>query len=203
MSDSPDGASPRGTLPLGIGPIPSPAFRRLARDDRATVGPPAVKPEPQLAVDVQRSAQLPGDMAHALRPPVLRVPVRLAGWWPAPSPARLALARFAGSEGGRAGAAALGALVIVGLTVIVVTARRPELRAEAGVPGLAAAHVVPAPETPECAPPAAPISSAASDMPLSRPPRAPGKPRAPAKLRAPAKPAAGARPTDVVDPWRK
>ena len=235
MSDSPVGARPRATLPLGVGPFPSSAFRRAARADRATVGPPAdVEPEPEppqpapewecfgldsepgpAAVEPCRRAQLPGDMALAPRSPVLRAPVRLRGRWPAPSPARLALARFSDGPVGRTAKGALvvvaGALVIVALAVnlrargpeLRQPRQKPELRADVAPGGRTAAPMSAAPSSPDHAPPAVPMSPAASARPAGYAPRAaPGSPRA-----APGTRTSGAARTtstsDVLDPWRQ
>jgi hypothetical protein len=213
MRDSPGGASPRITA-LGLGPAPS----TTAREDRETVRPPgrrqAPEPpepewecflgpesEPEPAVEPHRSAQLSGDVARAPGAPALRAPVRRDGRWPAPSLARLALARLSLGPALRAIIAALAAAAIVALAVTLGAhpIARPELRADVTPLGPSAAPMSTAPSTPEPPAPAEPTSSAPEPAPpTTRAPRAaPGKPHAPTSGTARLRPT-----SDVVDPWR-
>src|ERR1700722_16048801 len=115
-SDRPDdGAGPRGTLPLGPGPFPSPAAPRAERE---TIRPPALRPRRVSETEPQGSAQLPErDAALAPRAPALRAPVRLGGRWRAPSLAGLALARLTHRPAVRGVLAVLAVLGPVALAV--------------------------------------------------------------------------------------
>lgn len=195
-SDSTGGAKPRSTV-LGLGPSPFPAAPREAeREGRATV--PGLPRHRAQSAESHRSAQLPGDITLAPRPPVLRAPVRLRGRWPASSLARLSLARVSGSPWSRASIAALVAVAIVVFEVKLSArpAALPDLRADAAPPGPSVALTLDAPSTPEPHPSAAPRSSAPSAPPAARAPRA-----SPAKRRA--GPARAAPTTDVLDPWKE
>jgi hypothetical protein len=212
MSDSPNGATPRGTMPLGLGPIPSLAAPCPgAREERAAVRPPALGarrrlvqerelPTPAPTVEPHRRAQLSGSVAPAPRAPALRAPVRLRGARPAPLLARLALARFSAPPAPRIALAVLAPLALV----LKLSARPaassqscadghvPEPRREREPPS--APPVASAVSAPEPAAPADPTSASRSAPPPVRAARAPSR----------ANDAARPGPTsDVVDPWRQ
>jgi hypothetical protein len=206
-SDRPaDGAGPRGTPPLGLGPFASPtAPRDTPREVRATVPMPRPDRAPELpepaAVEPHRGAQLSArDVAPAPRPPpALRALVGLRGAWPAPSLARLA--RRLGAPGAVLGAVAIVALAVTLRARSAVPAVAPKLPAgrTLGPPMASAAGVDSAPSMPEPRPSPATVSTMASAASAPRPAaRAPRGPRAAAPSSAAHAPAK----SDVLDPWR-
>jgi hypothetical protein len=204
-SDHPgNGGGPRGTIPLGLGPFPSPtAPRDMPREGRATAPmlPSNRRPvnPPQPAVEPQRRAQLPApDAAHAPRSPALRAPLRLAGEWRAPSWSHLAQARLSTARPRLIGAAlAAAAIVVLAVTLRARSAVRIELPAARALEPVmeSAASAAAAERTAEPPPTAAPPlpSVQSASRPAARPPRGP---------QAATPPSGAHAPSDVVDPWR-
>lgn len=190
-----DGGGSRGTMPLGLGPFPSPTAPRDVPRDARTTEPMLPRHRAQVAEPHGRAQPPACDVAPASRPsPALRAPVRLRGEWRAPSAAQLALARVS-SPRARVGGAALAAVAIVALAVNL--RARPALRPElpAGPPTASSPSAGAALSAPEPPPSAAPPSSSASaSRPAARAPRG----------RAAALPSAAHAPvtSDIVDPWR-
>jgi hypothetical protein len=179
MSVPPQGVGPRGTLPLGLGPVDSSPFasRHAEREDRATARPPAPGPRalrraPELpeyelpdgeffpgldsepeptTVEQRRSAQGWGDVAPAPRAPALPAPMRLRGHGFAPAFAPRPRSRPSGRVAAGALLTALGAVAVVALAMTLHARHERELRPKLE---LHAAQRPPAPSTPEPAPPA-------------------------------------------------
>jgi hypothetical protein len=84
MSNDPtDRAGPRGILPLGVGPFPSPAAPQPAREVRMTVAMPA-----------GRRTENTASHGRAERPEEAVQSARRFGMWPRPSRGRIAFARL-------------------------------------------------------------------------------------------------------------
>lgn len=209
MTEPPDGARPRGTLPLGPGPFPPPTAPRDAR-----VTPPGgvrgggyLAPEldlPELLEDAWEDIELdsdpelvavePGREAVAPPAPFSRAPVQSRGAWARPSPGRLTSARLLDSLALRVATVALAAIAILTLAVMLgIQQRRLEL------PELPAGSVSAAPIASEPGPAAEPVPSAASA------PTATARPASATDARRPAARQRGAldvTSSDVVYPWR-
>jgi hypothetical protein len=196
MSNDPmNGAGPRGTLPLGVGPFPSPATPQPARDVRMTVVMPAGRRTENKAS--HGSAERPEEAAQS---------ARRFGVWPRPSKGRVALARLKL----RAGFAVDLAFVIIIIALCVqrcaqviaphVPARAVpavELHHEPELPELRGSIASPscpsrAPAEPELYQPAPALRASTETSPAPRP----SKPTAPSAKRA-------QRKSDVVDPWER
>jgi hypothetical protein len=184
MSNDPtDGAGPRGTLPLGVGPIPSPAAPQPSREARMTVpARPRPRPRPALLHSASEGA---------------RPSVRRAGVWPAPSRILVGMSRR------RAWLAVDLAVAVVALAIGVGV--RVELRGArpAGARAAPAIELHQERELPERAELRGSVSSASAlrASAEARPPPARAAPPASTLRAAPAKRSKAKG--DVVDPWEK